>query len=216
MTDLRLPAAARPADTGPPADTGLPADPPRPAVPVERVALRPTPPTRSPRVTEIIGAARRLLEDEGVGSLTMRRLGEVLGIRAPSLYKHLPGKHAVEAALVETALWEAGDALHRVVDGAGPGDVVGRLLAEYRRYALAHPNLYRLTAVDPLGREGLTAGLEDWSGEPFYRATGEPYVAQALWAAAHGAVVLELANRFLPGSDLDRTWAALAAAFTAH
>ncbi|WP_369812887.1 TetR/AcrR family transcriptional regulator [Frankia sp. R43] len=186
------------------------------ALPVARIAPRPVPPARSARVTEILQAALRLLEDEGAQSLTMRRLGEVLGIRAPSLYKHLPGKPAVEAALVETALWEIGDAMHRVVDASGPGDVVARLLAEYRRYALERPNLYRLTAVDPLGRTDLTPGLEDWSGEPFYRATGEPYLAQALWAAAHGTVLLELAGRFLPGSDLDRTWAALARAFTAR
>ncbi|MCK9905042.1 WHG domain-containing protein [Frankia sp. Cpl3] len=187
-----------------------------PALPLPRTAPRPEPPVRSPRATEIVEAAQRLLETEGAESLTMRRLGEVLGIRAPSLYKHLPGKPAVETALIETALWGIGDALHRVVDAAGPGDVVGRLLAEYRRFALARPNLYRLVAADPIGRADLTPGLEGWSGEPFYRATAEPYVAQALWAAAHGTVTLELSDRFLPGSDLDRTWAALARAFTAH
>ena len=42
---------------------------------------------------------------------------------------------------------------------------------------------------------------------------GQERAAQALWSAAHGAVILELDGRYPPGSDLDRTWAALAAAF---
>lgn len=143
----------------------------------------------------------------------MRRLGEVVGIRAASLYKHLPGKGAVAAALIEAALHEIGDLLHRAVDEARPPDTVTALLASYRRYSLSHPNLYRLATNGPLARDQLTPGLEDWAGEPFFRATGDPYVAQALWAAAHGAVILELDRRFLPGSDLDETWRALAAAF---
>ena len=63
-------------------------------------------------------------------------------------------------------------------------------------------------------RTSLTPGLEDWAGEPFYRVTGDPYRAQALWAFAHGALILEIDARFTPGSDLDQTWAAGAKAFT--
>mgnify|MGYP001202328720 CR=1 FL=1 len=187
---------------------------PRLPVPVGRVAPRPVLPARSPRVAEIIAAAEALLESEGPEALTMRRLGEALGIRAPSLYKHLPGKRAVEAALIDLALMEAGEVMHRVVDESGPHDVVYRLLAAYRSFARARPNLYRLATVGPPPWELLTPGVNEWAGEPFFRATGEPYLAQALWAAAHGTVILELDNRFPPGSDLDRTWAELAAAFT--
>jgi AcrR family transcriptional regulator len=60
-----------------------------------------------PRAAQIVAAARVLLESEGAGALTMRRLGQALGIQAPSLYKHLPGKHAVEVALIEAGLTES-------------------------------------------------------------------------------------------------------------
>ena len=43
--------------------------------------------------------------------------------------------------------------------------------------------------------------------------TGDPALAQALWSFAHGMVILELDDRYPPGSDLDRTWRAGAAAF---
>ena len=64
-------------------------------------------------------------------------------------------------------------------------------------------------------RDELVEGLEDWAGEPFLLVMGEPYLAQVVWSAAHGMVTLELDGRYPPDSDLDRTWAEAAAAFTA-
>lgn len=168
------------------------------------------------RAAEIIAAARALLESEGRDALTMRRLGQALGIRAPSLYKHLPGKHAVEAALTEIGLAEMGEALHRAVSdlrvlpGTGP---VGSVLATYRAESLARPNLYRLATSGQLPRGELAPGLEEWAGEPWFLAAGDPFLAQAMWSFAHGMVILELDHRYPKGSDLDRTWQAGAAAF---
>lgn len=175
----------------------------------------PRPSTRelSPRAAEIVGAARELLAAEGPAGLTMRRLAERLSIRAPSLYKHLPDKGSLEALVIEAGLFEIGDALHQAVRERGSRSPVAALLATYRRYGSRHPNLYRLTTDAGFPRARLLPGLEDWAGEPFLLATGEPYVAQALWAFAHGTMILELDQRFQTGSDLDRTWAAGVRAF---
>ncbi len=176
---------------------------------------RPAPRARSTRVRGLIAAAHALLETEGYESLTMRRLAEAVDIRAPSIYKHLDGKVAVALGLVEDGLFETGDALHRAVEEPGPDGPIPPLLAAYRSMAADHPNLYRLSTSSEFPRDSLLAGLEDWAGEPFYLATGEPYVAQALWAFAHGTTILELDGRFAVGSDLDRTWRAGAGAFVA-
>jgi hypothetical protein len=74
-------------------------------------------------------------------------------------------------------------------------------------------NVYRLSASGTLDRAALPPGLEDWAGEPFLLATGDPHRAQALWSFAHGMVILEIDGRFPDGSDLDRTWRAGAAVF---
>ena len=158
-----------------------------------------------------------LLESEGRDALTMRRLGQALGIRAPSIYKHLPGKHAVEVALIEAGLAERGEALHQAVTDqqAAPGaGAVAGLLAVYRAEALARPNLYRLATSGQLPRGELTPGLEDWAGQPWLLTAGDPFLAQAMWSFAHGMVILELDRRYPDGSDLDRTWRAGADAFT--
>ena len=161
-----------------------------------------------------MAAARRLLENEGPEALTMRHLGETLGIRAPSIYKHFPGKHAVEVALIVDALTDIGHVLRQAVE-PGEAGAIGRLLASYRDQALRHPNLYRLATNGPLPRQELPEGLEDWAGHPFFTVTGDPFVAQALWSFAHGMVMLELDQRYPPTSELDRTWQAGADAFTA-
>lgn len=190
---------------------------------------RPTPPprpARSARVTEVVAAARTVLERDGTGGLTMQSVAGELHIKAPSLYKHLAGKHAIEVELVADALAEIGEALHaalgpaassdgdRRADRAGEPRRIAALLAAYRAHALAHPNIYRLATAGRLPRSELPAGLEDWAGEPFLLVTGDPHRAQALWSFAHGMVILELDGRFPGGSDLDATWAEGAAAFT--
>lgn len=172
-------------------------------------------PLRPPRVREIIRAARQVLEVEGAAELTMRRLADVVGIRAPSIYKHLPGKHAVEVALIEAGLLEMGQSLHEALRGSDPDSALPDLLAAYWRQASVHPNLYRLATAGRLPRSELTPGLEEWAGEPWFLVTGDPYVAQALWSFAHGMVILELDQRYPDASDLDRTWTAGAKAFAA-
>jgi AcrR family transcriptional regulator len=178
-----------------------------------RAASRPTPRERTPRARQIIDTARVLLEAVGSEGLTMRGLADELGIRAPSLYKHLNGRPALELALVEAGLDESGLALHAAV--ADPnGDPVSNLLGVYRAVGQASPELYRLITASSFPRAELLPGLEAWAGEPFFLAVGEPYLAQALWSFAHGMLILELDGRFLAGSNLDRTWSAGTEAFT--
>ena len=190
--------------------------------------------TRSARGREVVAAGRRLLEEDGPEALTMRRLAERVGIRAPSLYKHLPDKAALEAAIIATGLEEAAIAFEQAVDeavggagqgaglsvdgaGGAPGQGAGRALVAlataYRRFALEHPHLYRLMTNGPLPREHLPPGLEDRTAGPLLRAAGSEARARAVWAFAHGMVMLELDQRFPPGADLDAAWQAGIAAF---
>jgi AcrR family transcriptional regulator len=175
---------------------------------------RPVPcPPRSRRVTEIVAASRRILEDEGPEALTMRRLGDELGIQAPSLYKHFAGKAAVEAELIADAMDELGEVTHKAIREPLDGSRLVSLLTAYRTHCRANSALYRLSTQGRLDRDHLPVGLEEWAGNPWYVVTGTPSLAQALWSFSHGMVILELDDRYPPGSDLDSTWRAGAAAF---
>jgi AcrR family transcriptional regulator len=165
----------------------------------------------SARAREVAEEARRLLEEEGAEALTMRRLAERLGIRAPTLYKHLPDKAAVEAAIIATGLEEAAQVFEAAVDGAD--DPLSALAAAYRGFALAHPHLYRLMSNGPLPRHRLPPGVEARAAAPVLQVAGTQARARALWAFAHGMVILELDHRFPPDADLDAAWQAGLSAF---
>jgi AcrR family transcriptional regulator len=173
----------------------------------------------TPRARQIVVAARELLEQEGAAALTMRRLAERLGIRAPSLYKHLPDKTALEAAIIATGFEDTAVALEAALEAAlaAGAEPLAALAVAYRAFALDHPHLYRLMTDQPLRRDLLPAGVEDRAAAPLLRAAGGDLdKARAVWAFAHGMIMLELAGRFPPGADLDAAWQQGITAFQTH
>ena len=159
----------------------------------------------TPRAREIAAAARTILEEAGPAALTMRALADHLGIKAPSLYKHFPDKHAVEVELVAQMLTESAEALE-AAESRAPGSLEA-LATAYRDYALAHPHLYCLATERPLPRAALPAGLEDRAAMPLLLACdGDLDLARAIWAFAHGMVVLEIHGRFPDDADLPAAW----------
>jgi AcrR family transcriptional regulator len=63
------------------------------------------PPARLSR-DKILAAALRLADREGLEAVTMRRLGQALGVEAMSLYKHVANKDAILDGLLERVLAE--------------------------------------------------------------------------------------------------------------
>jgi AcrR family transcriptional regulator len=167
------------------------------------------------RARQIVAVARELLEEEGSEALTMRRLGARLGIRASSLYKHLPSKAALEAAIITVGFEEAAAAFEAAADnGTGP---LATFAGAYRAFALAHPHLYRLMTEQPLPRDLLPEGLEQRAAAPLLQAMGgDPARARAAFAFAHGMVMLELTQRLPPGEDPGPAWQEGIAAFQAR
>lgn len=160
----------------------------------------------SARGREIVAAAREILEEAGPEALTMRHIAERLGIRAPSLYKHLPDKQALEAAIVSSGLEEQAEVIERAMREA-TGDPLDALAMAYRAFAHGHPHLYRLMTEGPLARGRLLPGVEARAALPIYRAAGEDAdLARAASAFAHGMTILELDGRFPPEADLDAAW----------
>jgi AcrR family transcriptional regulator len=158
----------------------------------------------TPRAREIVRAGRELLEEEGPTALSMRRLGDRVGMRAPSIYEHLRDKQALLAALISVGLEEQADLFARAAESAHP---LHALATAYRDFARRQPHLYRLMTEQPLRRDLLAPGVEQAAVLPLLRAVGgDAERARAVWAFAHGMVILELNDRFPPGADLDTTW----------
>lgn len=132
----------------------------------------------------------------------MRNLAGRLGIRAPSLYKHVKGRQEIETLLAAEALKEIGEVLAAEPD-------LGRIGEAYRRWALANPGLYRVATTRPLDRENLPDGVEEAAAAPLLAAVdGDRDRARAAWALAHGLTLLELDGRFPADADIEAAWRA--------
>ena len=131
-----------------------------------------------PRAREIVTAARRLLEDEGLQSFSMRKLADRLGVRAPVIYKYFASKSALAAALISVGFEEQGALFEAALTTSD--HALTAMAAIYRAYGRDNPDLYRLMYDRDLAR--------------------------AAFAFAHGMMILELNGRFPADADLDAAW----------
>lgn len=93
------------------------------------------------RVTRerILTCAVALLDAEGAGALSMRRLASEVGIEAMSLYHHFPNKEAILGGVIETIMAEALAASHPPTAGGDWRTMMREGIGLVRRAMLAHP-----------------------------------------------------------------------------
>jgi AcrR family transcriptional regulator len=109
----------------------------------------------------IVAAAVEVLDAEGLDALTMRRLGSRLGVAAMSLYRHVPNRDALLAAVANRLFSEMVIELDPADSWTG---ALTRFGTAYRRMLLAHPHAVPLLATHPVDVDtGLTllSGLLD-------------------------------------------------------
>lgn len=90
----------------------------------------------------VLEAALALVDQEGVAGLTMRHLGEQLGVEAMSLYNHVDGKDEILDGIV-ALLWEE---VERSISDDEPAwqDLVRIFARSVRAMAHRHPQAYPL------------------------------------------------------------------------
>lgn len=109
---------------------------------------------------ELFATALRIVDDEGLEALTMRRLAREVGVEAPSLYHHVGNKDALIDGMLVRVRGEV-----RLPEPLPEDwiDLFVAIFAEYRRVLTAHPNLVIYagrrveTDPDPDGLQGLIA-----------------------------------------------------------
>ncbi|WP_197681065.1 TetR/AcrR family transcriptional regulator C-terminal domain-containing protein [Nocardioides scoriae] len=100
----------------------------------------------------VVDAALAYIDQDGLPSLTMRRLGNLLGVEAMSLYRYVPGKQELLDAVVERLVLNLEDdelVLREPEDGWE--DFLQRLAHGIRRIALEHPKAFPLVVSRPAG-----------------------------------------------------------------
>jgi AcrR family transcriptional regulator len=136
-----------------------------------------SPTARSPltRAT-VVSAARALIEDEGLGAVSFRRLAQRLGVTAPALYAYVSDKDDLLRSVTANELREIISRLQRP-EGEEPVESLRRFCHAYIDYAMAHPELYKTMFQFP-----------PWDADAQRTSFGLP-VMMAQMAMAYGAVV---------------------------
>jgi AcrR family transcriptional regulator len=154
----------------------------------------------------LLDVAGRLLAEDGSGALTMRRIADAYGCSTTVLYSRFGGKQG----LVQGLYREGFDRLQRRLERVPAGDDrLSALGRAYREHALAEPTYYAVMfsravpefepSEDDLAhahRSLQTLIDAVLAAQAAGRLAGEDpeHIARVLWAAAHGAVSLELAG----------------------
>ncbi len=156
---------------------------------------------RKPLTREkIVETAIEVLDTEGVEGLSMRRLGEALGVEAMALYHHFANKDAILDAVASRIIEETGPALPLDLDSdwktvmlSGPASA-GRALE-------AHPKAGWLF----IGRQYTTAESLQMMEAPLAILSSAGFEGQELVDAAH-AIFAYTAGWYMLSSGQGGSW----------
>ncbi|WP_432840035.1 TetR/AcrR family transcriptional regulator [Dactylosporangium sp. CA-092794] len=168
----------------------------------------------------VVEEAERVVDELGLDGLTLASLAERLGVRQPSLYKHIEGVASLRRAITMRAAREVTEALSRAAVGRSRGDAIMAMAGAQRAWARAHPSRYQLAQVPPVpGDTEHERVAEDYlktltavlSG--FGLADADAIDAiRCIRSALHGFVSLESSGAFAMPYNIDRSFRRLVAA----
>ena len=168
--------------------------------------------TQSNTSERIADAALSILENEGAGAVSMRRVADAVGLSAMAIYRHFPNREALLKSISDRGFLQL---LDYWSEYTRDGDVEARLLGTqqaYLEYALAHPHVFDYVFAETrkgMRRfpEGFRAPgsptfnlmielLREGMGEGLFRKDDVLEAAMTVWAHSHGLVTLYRAGRF--------------------
>lgn len=152
----------------------------------------------------VVQAALRLIDDEGVAALTMRRLGQELGVEAMSLYVHVRGREDLLEGVVDAVVDNLFvDPEAQRLDADTWQDYLARVARASRRCALDHPHVFPLVATRPPGAPWLRPPLRSLAWVETFLANLESfgfsedlavYTYRAFTTVLVGHLLLEVAG----------------------
>jgi AcrR family transcriptional regulator len=178
-------------------------------------------PVQTDRET-IIETARMLIERDGVEHLSLGNVASELGIKAPSLYRHIESKSALLQAVIEHTYLSLFSAYDEALENAGedPAEQLLKLVLAQYSFAHANPNTYMLAyaAQNPELRAEPQMLLERavTIQKIIVQISGEEKSLPALrglLAITHGYIMLELNGQFQRGGDLSLTFEEIVKAY---
>lgn len=160
-------------------------------------------------------AAERLFAEKGPDAVTMRQLAAELGVSPMTPYRYFADKEDILAAVRANGFNRFALALEQAYASAKGARAKGAAVGEaYVNFAFEHPQTYKamfdlnqpheenypeLVAAGRRARTTMTQYVEDLVADGVLAGDPEE-IGRMFWAAAHGAVVLELSGKIPAGT----------------
>ena len=162
----------------------------------------------------IVTEALVLVDESGFDNLTLAGIAARLGIRVPSLYKHVTGLPEVQELVAEHCRLELATTIETATDQQNGAAALRSLADAVRQWALTHPGRYAATvkassmnqAPTPGDQQATRVLLQVISGPDTIVDDATIHRARALRAALHGFVDLELKQGFGLPTGIDASW----------
>ena len=157
-------------------------------------------------------AGALLVDELGFAQLGMGLVAERLGVKTPSLYKHVSSQADLAHRIAVLAATEVGDVIRDATQGRAGGDALAAAAQAMRTYVREHPGRYA----------ALNSARPDGPDDPFIpasnRALGsfsavlrgyhlddaqEIHALRMLRSMLHGFSTLEVVGGFQIGTDID-------------
>lgn len=161
-------------------------------------------------------AAATLADEIGLARVSMSTVADRLGVKSPSLYKHVQGLDDLVRRIAILAATELGDDLRGAMQGRAGRDALEAAAQAVRRYVQHHPGRYDATvgirptgADDPLALAlertlaSFAAALRGYALDP----ADEVHALRMLRSVLHGFASIEVSGGFQFGTDVDASFA---------
>lgn len=162
----------------------------------------------------VVDAAVRLVEASGLEGLTLARLASDLGVRPPSLYKHVGGLPDLQSAVAGRAASALTRGLEEAALARGGERAIRAIAHFFRRFATQRPRLYEVTVAShvhqpPEAREAMERALVVLLrafGDLGLQGDARVHAARTFRAAVHGFAHLEARGGFGLDTDVDASF----------
>lgn len=169
------------------------------------------PPTRDAPATEgleedILRAAVRLIDDQGLAALSFREVARRAGVSHQAPYHYFADREAILAALAERGFTKLRDAMAEARRrGATPTDVIEHAIAAYVTFACDYPAYFRIMFRPELVRIGnypscqamvdasfkhVPEMVTECMTAGFPESVGVDVMTTLFWSTAHGLAQL--------------------------
>ena len=162
----------------------------------------------------VVAEAELVADEAGLPKVTLAALAGRLGVRQPSLYKHIESMAGLHRSISIRAKKELADVLARAAVGRSRREAVQSMSHAYRTWALAHPGRYEALQHAPAKGDKEDEAVSDAFVELFADClagydlgTDDAIDAIRAWRSAlHGFVTLETGGGFGLPADIDHSF----------